>query len=137
MNHMDNANKGHKDNGIKSKRPSGYGTAGYEDSDKPLWFRKSRNGINYVLGVIEVLLAFRFMFKLLGANPRSGFVTFLYSLTDILTAPFSGIFNSFVTNGLVVISVFEPAALIGMSVYAIAAWGLISLIRLKASRDGY
>lgn len=107
----------------------------YIDNAKtPLWFTRSRNAINYVLGVVEVLLAFRFIFKLLGANPRSGFVGFLYSITGILTAPFSGIFNSFVTDGLAARSVFEPATVIGMIVYAVAAWGLISLIRIKVSR---
>ena len=40
--------------------------------------------VNYVIyfffGVIEVLLLFRFIFKLTGANPISGFVSFIYSL---------------------------------------------------------
>lgn len=103
----------------------------------PLWYIKSRNAIYYILGVIEVLLAFRFLFKLLGANQASGFVSFIYSLTGIFVAPFTGIFSPFVTEGLSVRSVFEPSVIIAFIVYAIIAWGLVMLIRLKASRDGH
>lgn len=102
-----------------------------------LWYIKSRNAIYYVLGVIEVLLAFRFFFKLLGANQASGFVSFIYSITGILSAPFKGIFSPYVTNGLSARSVFEPSVIIAFIVYAIAAWGLVKLIRLKAARDGH
>jgi len=133
MSRMDNADK----DDINAKRIYGNGTIGYDEYKGSLWFVKCRNAIYYVLGVIEVLLAFRFIFKFLGANPDSGFVAFLYTITGIFTAPFLGIFNSFVTNGLAVKSVFEPATIIGMMVYAIAAWGLVSLARLKAVRDGH
>ncbi|WP_333783040.1 hypothetical protein [Lutispora saccharofermentans] len=109
----------------------------HEISDMPLWFLKTRHAIYYILSVIEVLLAFRFIFKLLGANPRNGFVSFIYSIAGIFMAPFSGIFYSSTTNGLAAKSVFEPATLIGMAVYAVLAWGLVGLIRLKASEKGY
>lgn len=119
MNHTDNKNKA------------------YENSNMPLWFLKARHAIYYVLSVIEVLLLFRFIFKLLGANPQNGFVAFLYSLAGIFIAPFSGIFNSFVTDGLAAKSVLEPSTLIAMAVYAVLAQGLVGLMKLKASRDGY
>ena len=102
----------------------------------PLWYIKSRNATYYVLGVIEVLLAFRFLFKLLGANQASGFVSFIYTITGILAAPFKGIFSSFVSDGLSARSVFEPSVIIAFIVYAIIAWGFVKLIRLKAFRDG-
>lgn len=102
----------------------------------PLWFLKARHIIYYILGIIEVLLAFRFTFKLLGANRQNGFVSFLYSITEIFTAPFSGIFNSFISSGLSAKSVFEPGTIIGMIVYAILAWGLVGLVKLKTDKDG-
>lgn len=107
-----------------------------KESDKyvPLWFVKTRHSIYFVLGVILVLIGFRFFFKLLGANPQNGFVSFLYSMSGILTAPFSGIFDPFVSPGLAVKSVFEPASIIGMAVYTAIAWGLVSLIRIKAGK---
>ncbi|MDP4093196.1 MAG: YggT family protein [Bacillota bacterium] len=101
----------------------------------PLWYIRSRHAISYVLGIIEVLLAFRFLFRLLGANPGSGFVSFLYNITGIFTAPFKGIFNSYTTQGLSAASVFEPGTIIGMAVYAIIAWGLVNLLKIKISRD--
>ncbi|KUO77433.1 MAG: hypothetical protein APF77_12895 [Clostridia bacterium BRH_c25] len=100
----------------------------------PLWFIKTRHAIYYVLGIIEVLLGFRFIFKLLGANPQNGFVSFLYSISGIFTAPFSGIFDPFVTSGLAAKSVLEPAVIIGMAVYAAAAWALVGLVKLKVNR---
>ena len=42
----------------------------------------------YVLGLIEAILAFRFILKLLGANPVAGFTNFIYSLSYVFTAPF-------------------------------------------------
>ena len=106
---------------------------GLEKYNLPLWFLKARHTIYFILGVIEVLLGFRFIFKLLGANPQNGFVAFLYSISSIFSAPFSGIFDSFVSSGLAAKSVFEPAAIIGMIVYAVIAWGITSLIRIKAN----
>ncbi|MDQ2086972.1 YggT family protein [Herbivorax sp. ANBcel31] len=103
----------------------------------PLWYLKSRHGIYYTLGVLEILIAFRFIFKLLGANPKSGFVVFLYSITNIFIAPFSGIFESFTTNGLSVQSIFEPASIIAMLVYGIIAWGIVKLLRINVLKDNY
>ncbi|HYE84268.1 MAG TPA: YggT family protein [Clostridia bacterium] len=100
----------------------------------PLWFLRTRHAIYYILGIIEVLLGFRFVFKLLGANPQNGFVAFLYSISGIFAAPFSGIFDPFVTSGLAAKSVLEPAVIIGMAVYAVAAWALVGLIKLKVTR---
>lgn len=45
-----------------------------------------------VIDIIQYLIngsiLLRVVFKLIGANPGSGFVVFLYQLTDILLAPF-------------------------------------------------
>src|SRR3990170_5773576 len=51
------------------------------------------NAVWYILGLIEILLAFRFVLKLFGANPSSGFVDFIYSVSGVLTAPFDNIFG--------------------------------------------
>ncbi|MGI5998915.1 MAG: YggT family protein [Lutispora sp.] len=106
------------------------------DSNKPIWFIKTKHSIYYILGLIEVLLLFRFLFKLLGANPNNGFVSFLYSMAGIFIAPFTGIFYSFVSQGLAAKSVLEPSTLIAMIVYAVIAWGIVGLIRIKAEKDG-
>ena len=104
-----------------------------EKVHEPEWFIKARNVIYYVLSVIEVILAFRLIFKLLGANPRNGFVSFLYTLTSVFVAPFNGIFAPFVTESAATAFVVEPSTIIAMIVYAIIARGIINLIKLKLS----
>ena len=90
------------------------------------------NVVWYIVGAIEVLLAFRFVLKLLGANPNSGFVDWIYSVSGALTSPFDNIFNVASTPaGDVVKSVFEPSILVAMAVYALIGWGLAKLFSLN------
>ncbi len=131
MSHLNNSDRKQRSNNIKSKSLYSDGTMGHENYKMPLWFIKSRNAIYYILGVIEILLAFRFIFKILGANSQNIFVSFLYSMAGFFIKPFSGIFNSFLPYGLAANSVFEPAAIIGMVVYAVLAWGLVGLMRMN------
>lgn len=80
----------------------------------------------YILGVIEVLLAFRFVLKLLGANPLSGFVSFIYSLSALFVAPFYGILGNPSVSG----SVLEWSTIIAGIVYFVIAWGIVYLFQL-------
>lgn len=97
---------------------------------------KAKRIVYYILGVLEVLFAFRLIFKLLGANPWSGFVSFIYSASGIFLAPFISIFRSAVTRGNMTQAVLEPATIIGMIVYAILAWGIVKLIEIiKEPKD--
>ena len=89
------------------------------------------NGIYFILGVIEVFLLFRFILKLLGANPISGFVNFVYSVSGFFSAPFKAIFSSTTTNGSVTKGVFEPATLVAIVVYVVVAWGIVKLVHLN------
>jgi hypothetical protein len=84
--------------------------------------------VYYILGALEVLLAFRLVFKLLGANPGSGFVSFIYSVSQVFLAPFTAIFRSASTQGIETKAVLEPSTIIGMIVYALIAWGIVKLI---------
>lgn len=86
--------------------------------------------VYYILGVIEVLLAFRLIFKLLGANPASGFVSGIYTLTNIFMSPFTGIFPTASTRGVETQAVLEPATIVAMIVYALIAWGVAKLIEI-------
>jgi len=80
----------------------------------------------FILGVLEIILLLRLLLRLLGANEVSGFVAFIYSLSHIFVAPFNGIFNDQALGR----SVFETSTLIAMIVYALLAWGIVSLGRL-------
>ena len=83
--------------------------------------------ISFVLSVLEIVLALRFVFRLLGANQYNGFVAALYGFSAIFAAPFSGIF----TNPALGSSyVFEVSTLVAMLIYALVAWALIALARI-------
>ena len=49
--------------------------------------------IYFLFGILEVLLAFRLIFKLTGASLSSAFVGLIYGLTGIFILPFEGIFR--------------------------------------------
>ncbi len=85
----------------------------------------------YILGVIEVLLAFRIVFKLLGANPSSDFVSFVYGLSEPFAQPFAGIFGITATQG----SVIEWSTFVAMAVYAIVAYGIVKLLLIGKPTD--
>jgi hypothetical protein len=83
--------------------------------------------IYFILGVLEVIMGLRFIFRLLGASQGNGFITFLYSLSHAFVAPFNGIFNDQAIGN---VSVFELSTLIAMLIYALIAWGLVALGRM-------
>lgn len=85
----------------------------------------------FVFGVIEVLIAVRFVLKLLGANTTAGFVQFIYGLSGVFTAPFSTIFGAPRVSG----SVFEWSSLVAIAIYALVAWGIVALINAVNPRD--
>ena len=86
------------------------------------------NLIWFVAGVILVLLAFRFVLALLGANPANGFANFIYTTSHPLVAPFFGLFSYNYTYG---ISRLEAYTLVAMLVYLVIALGLTSLVNLN------
>lgn len=86
--------------------------------------------IYFLFGVLEVLLVFRLVFKLAGANSASSFVSLIYSLTGVFILPFEGIFRRGFAQGVETTSVLEPSTLVAMVVYAVSAWGIVKLVRI-------
>jgi hypothetical protein len=86
--------------------------------------------VYFLFGTLDVLLAFRFVLKLLGANAASGFVSFVYGLSSIFIMPFEGIFRRAVSDGIETASVLEPATIVAVIVYGLLAWGMVKLVRL-------
>jgi hypothetical protein len=96
-------------------------------STKPLF--RSVQVVWYLLGLVEALLAFRFVLKLLGANPGAGFTYFIYSVTYPFAAPFLSVFRVTQVAG----SVFEWTTLLAMVVYWLVAMAIIkALVMSKA-----
>ncbi len=93
-----------------------------------------RRIIYYSFGVLEVLFAFRLVFKVLGANSQGAFVSIIYSITQIFLAPFTGIFRMATTDGIETKSVLEPTLIIAMVVYTLLAWGIVKLIEIMSNR---
>ena len=88
------------------------------------------NIIYFIAGLFEVILAFRFILRVTGANPATGFVSMIYTLSQLLVWPFQGIFSPSVTAGAEVRAIFEPATLVAMLVYGLLAWGLVRLMAI-------
>lgn len=80
----------------------------------------------YILGLVEVLLAFRFVLKLLGANAGAGFTDLIYMMTAPLAAPFIAVFRVSKAQG----SVFEWTTILAMFVYYVVAWGIIKMLMM-------
>jgi hypothetical protein len=87
---------------------------------------RAKQVIYFIFGVVEALLAIRFVLLLLGANEASGFVRLIYGLSQPFVLPFQGIFGVPSFDG----SVIEWSSLVGIIVYILLAYGLARLIEL-------
>ena len=85
-----------------------------------------------ILVFLEILLGFRFLLRLIAANPDSGFAVFMYGITGVFVAPFNGLIATPVSGG----SSLEVTTLIAMAVYALIFWGIAYGIGLIADRPG-
>ncbi len=83
-----------------------------------------------ILVFLEILLGFRFMLRMIGANPESGFAVLIYGITGLFTAPFNGMIPLPTVDG----SLLEVTTLIAMAVYALIFWGILYVIRLMVER---
>jgi hypothetical protein len=84
--------------------------------------------VYWVFGLIEGLIAIRFVLRALGANPSAGFAQFIYGITGPLVAPFYGLFGNPATQG----SVLELNSIVALIVYALLAWLLAKLVWILA-----
>ncbi len=91
-------------------------------SVKPLY--RGTRIVWFLLMILEALLAFRFLLKLLVANPGAGFTEFIYGATALFVAPFLAVFRISRVEG----SIFEWTTLLAMGVYWLIAWAIIKLL---------
>jgi YggT family protein len=78
--------------------------------------------IYLIFGLIEALLAIRFVLKALGANAEAGFAQFMYGVTGPFVAPFRGLFD---TPQAASGATLEVHTLIALVIYALVAWLLV------------
>lgn len=83
--------------------------------------------LNIAIGIISFFLGLRIILQLLGANPLTPFVTWIYNVSEGLMTPFRGIFPSAtITNN----SIFDVAGFVALVVYALIFYFIISLINI-------
>lgn len=90
--------------------------------------------IYFFFGALEILLAFRLVFKLAGASMGSAFVGLIYGITGIFILPFEGIFRRGFTQGIETTSVLEPSTLVALIVYTVLAWGIVKLLGVLSGK---
>lgn len=91
--------------------------------------------IYFIFGFLEILLAFRLIFKLAGASTSSAFISFIYGITGLFIMPFEGIFRRGVSQGMEATSVLEPATLVALVIYAFASWGIVQLVHILSGEQ--
>jgi len=111
---------------IKQTEPEVVGEAPQKVYEKKKTILRSNQIIWYILGFIEVLLAFRLFLKMLGANQYVGFTSLIYSITAPLALPFSGVVGISATGS----SILEWSTIIAGIVYLCVAWGLVYLLEI-------
>ena len=83
-----------------------------------------------MLAFLEILLAFRFVLRMMAANANSGFAVLIYGITGIFVGPFNGLIATPRSGG----SSLEVTTLIAMAVYAMIFWGVVYVIRIVVDR---
>lgn len=84
-----------------------------------------------IIGFINVVIALRFVFMLLGANRDAAFTDMIYSISEPLVAPFAGIFGETVYGQ----SVFEVSSLLAIVIYSLIGWGIVKLLTVARPQD--
>lgn len=90
-----------------------------------------RRAIWYIIGFINILLLLRIVLLLLAANQENGFVSFIYTVSELFAMPFYGIFSYTPAYGS---SVFEVSSAFAILIYLLVGWGITKLLTLGNSR---
>ena len=101
-------------------------------TEQPHYNFRAAAVVGLIVGIVDIIIAARFLGKLLGASAHSAFVNFIYQLSGVMVAPFTGIFGD--TGNKT--NTFETASLVAIVVYAVIAWGIVVLIRIVTAPHG-
>lgn len=119
---------------VETSEPGGYTTTEHVTRDVAAERRQGSFQLSRIVwtlvGILEILLGLRFMLKLIGASPDSGFSIFIYGITSIFVAPF----RDLVGTPTVGASVIEFTTLIAMVIYALLAWVIVRVVLVALDR---
>jgi len=95
-------------------------------AERMLALTKANQLVWLFVGLIDGLIAVRFVLRLIGANPQNSFASLVYDLSALFLAPFFTLTAS-PSAGRVVL---EIPALIAMIVYVLLGWVIVRIIWL-------
>src|ERR1700693_2111346 len=101
-------------------------------SDQPSYNFRLVAVVGFIVAVVDIFIAARFLGKLFGASAQSAFVNLIYTVSGPMVAPFTGIFGDTGSRT----NTFETASLVAIVVYAVIGWGIIALIRIVTAPHG-
>jgi len=83
--------------------------------------------VQFIGGIVVILLLVRIAFVALGANPENEFAALIYRITGVLVAPFIGILSAKTIDGIIL----DTPAAVALVIYSIATvivarliWGI-------------
>src|SRR3989442_2409358 len=85
--------------------------------------------VGFLVGVVDIFVAARFLGKLFGASSQSAVVNFIYQVSSPMVAPFKGIFG----NGGLSTNNLPTASLAAVLPSACIHWGVFALFRVSPS----
>ena len=90
-----------------------------------------RTLVNIVIGVIEILLSLRFIFKFFVVNAGTPFVVWIYGVTERLVSPFAKILPDLKLGGFVV----DFATLVALIVYVVIGYFILKIFSYAGPRQ--
>lgn len=78
------------------------------------------------LGLLEIMLAMRVVFKLVAVNAENLFASLLYFVTGLFVAPFASLTSAPALGNMVL----EISTIIAMIVYLLIGWGLERIVNV-------
>jgi uncharacterized protein YggT (Ycf19 family) len=86
--------------------------------------------IIWVFGIVQLLIILRIVLLLFAARDANPIVSFVYSITDLLVAPFRGIFGiNEIAAGATALDVAALVALVGWTILELVILGLVRIFR--------
>lgn len=93
---------------------------------------RARQIVWLCLGIVNFILALRFIFLGAGASSGNAFASFIYTAGSALAAPFRGIIGTTSAgNG----HPLEWADLVAIAIYSIAAWVVAKIVMISAVHE--